>query len=490
MPKETIRNVFASQSRSLWLLAGIAVLYALVYSCLLILRFRTFSIGGLDLADYGQTIWKLAHGQSPWITLIGTHALADHFTVLWYPLALVIKPVLSPYSLLILHCACIAGVGVVIYRLVQRMLGDTGPALIFALAYLFSQYTQRVLFSPIHPESFSGLLIALALLFMMEEKVALYALFALLSITSNEDVGLYFIPVGVYLAYGKKRAVWGWITIMGSAVWLFMIFQFKSMLGPDTQNHLSRFALLGGSFAEIGRNLLLRPWIFIGALFNPDKLLADFQMFLQAGFLPLLSGWGMMLVAVPVLFKSLTNHVGMYRFWDHYSMAVLPFMWLAAAMGLGKAMKRKTNAPEAVPPSWPRKLLWGMLGVNILVQAALPYSPLSFKFDWKQLITNTHTRAGWNLIKRIPAEASVLTQERLVQAVAMRPEVYCIHYPGQVPGGVPKWQPEYVLFDTARFKGNWLETDLRAADAFFAASDQYQVMAAEDGWIVYKRISE
>lgn len=466
-----------------------ALVYTAVYSLLLSLRFNHFAIGGIDLTNYSQALWKIASGLTPIVTAIGSHTLADHFSPIWYPIAfLLVKPALSPEWIMLLHAAAIAGVAPVLYQICRKVIRNDSIALFMALSYLASQYTQRVMMSPIHPESFGGLFIALALLFLVEDKPGGYWLFLILSLASNEDVGLYFAPVGIYLGWVKRRRAAGVLTVAVSLAWVVVLFKLKPLFGLDTQNHWSRLGPLGDSLGEVARNALFRPWLFFAVLLNPDKLFALFQMLLQVGFAPLASGWGAFLAAAPLLFKSLTTHKGMYRFWDHYSMAVLPFLWLGAALGIGRllgspALKKISAAPDQLMT----RAAGAVLALNILIQAFMLYSPLSFKFNWNEVIPNAHTRDGWRVLAGIPPRASVLTQENVSQALAMRPEIYVIHFPGQVPGGVPKWQPEYVVFDRSVFAGNWLEQDLRATDAFFRNSPAYQTADERDQWVLYRR---
>jgi len=82
-------------------------------------------------------------------------------------------------------------------------------------------------------------------------------------------------------------------------------------------------------------------------------------------------------------------------------MAVLPFLWLAAAWGMkniiqcgefGHQMKERVIFGQ--------RLAMLILVLNIVMQAFLPYSPLSFRFAWDRLCQSEKIKIGHEMMKK------------------------------------------------------------------------------------------
>ena len=197
---------------------GVAA-FAALFGTLSVRRHEAFSTARFDLGNMVQAVWSTAHGHPLRVTdldgdqvlRLGAHV--DPVLVLFAPLWWLWP---SPNLLLVVQALAIALGAVPVYRLAQKHLRSSRAGTLFAFAYLLYPPTTWLALNEFHPGGLAMPALLWAFWYLDEDRLALFAVFALFAACSREDIPLVFIGFGIWyaLAHGR-RAVGVAIAIAG-----------------------------------------------------------------------------------------------------------------------------------------------------------------------------------------------------------------------------------------------------------------------------------
>ncbi len=102
-----------------------------------------------------QGVWLLNQGETPFVTLRGSHLLGDHFSVVLYLLAPVYRLFPHPATLLWLQTIALSTGALPVYLLAAQRLGSRWWGALLALVYLMYPPLQYLNLFDVHPESFA-----------------------------------------------------------------------------------------------------------------------------------------------------------------------------------------------------------------------------------------------------------------------------------------------------------------------------------------------
>src|SRR6185503_17308708 len=91
-----------------WTLPALFVAGAAVFFLQSAHRYWTYGAGSKDLGLFYQTHWLIAHGEAPFNTVMGMHALADHMELLDYVVAPLLRLHEGPVTLLFVQALAVA----------------------------------------------------------------------------------------------------------------------------------------------------------------------------------------------------------------------------------------------------------------------------------------------------------------------------------------------------------------------------------------------
>ncbi|MEW6516605.1 MAG: DUF2079 domain-containing protein [candidate division FCPU426 bacterium] len=490
------RVKFPALSHSLGALvvSGLALLHAWFYWLAYMTRHAQFAAGATDFSHFLQCLWKMSVGQAPVSTVLGTHLLRDHFSLLWYPVALWFKCFPNVSAIVLLSCLSVAAVAVALYWLTWEVTKSEWLGLAVGVSYLLNPYVQLAQLAAAHADSFNVLVIALSLLALAKRRWIWFYFLAIAAIAGKEEVGLYFGAVGLFLWLGMKEVKRGLaLVVAGLASALLIRLWLMPQFGPDTQQlFVKYFSHLGGSPQGIVHTFATRPWMLVLPILQWDKLFPIFYLLAPTAFLSLLSGWALLPLAAAIWFKSIGNYPAMYNYWDHYSLHVMPFLYFACAWGMkcclaegGWGAKLAGKLKVGRMESFLAALL---LALALLVNLESGDNPLGRKFYGQAHVLTAHQRAGKAILAAVPPQASVLTEENISPHLAFRPRLYLLH----------QWMPDPVEFARTH-EMDYVVIDLRSqrlpedywrrlqAVADYFGKQGYVKERDETGWVVYKR---
>jgi uncharacterized membrane protein len=318
----------------LLLVAGYAVFYGL-WS---VRKYHAYHAPAFDMSIFDQGVWLLSRFKDPFVTILGLNIFGDHavFIMAFFVPLYWIWP--SPETLLVVQAMALAIGAFPIYLLGRRVLKNRWLALIPTLAYLLYPALGWLNLENFHPDALEVPLALFALYFMVCEKWRRYFVMVVLLVLCKEDLWLFLVPLGIYVAVRHSLKV-GLVTIGLSLGWFVVaFFGIQPALSGVGAGTLDSWRIPFGGPGGLLKTIFTQPWTVIAYMFTEEKVKYVFQLLTPLLFLPLLV-WRS-LIAVAVLFFNLVSN-----FWYqsnlqyHYTSLLIPVLCVSAIFGLERFRK-------------------------------------------------------------------------------------------------------------------------------------------------------
>jgi len=431
------------------LVAGAALLSALVFGGLLAARYATWHSFVFDLGSYDQKIWlastrpdlasvlEQTYRGGVRVSPCGTARYWGicHFQPLYVGYALLYRLWPSPLALLGLQALLVASGAVPCYLLGVARLGSPAAGVLGAALYLLHpavQFNALLDFRPDHV-AIPFLLWAFWLVDRKREIPATAA--AAVPALAKESLLLSFAMFGLYLAARRRRVALGLaVCVAGAGVFYVVAFHLLSAPGRSEGSFMiGRY--LSGQAALLSPGLAARKLVYIGTLFGP------------VGFLPLLAPLAL-LPAIPSLAVSLlSNDIALASIHSQYSAAVVGPLFAALFGALARLARRPGTRLE------PTRTLAGLVVLSAAFSVALGPTPLSLNF-W-----NARWGGHWHYRQYLPDRQAALDEAESV--IPADPDVMVVtqndvnsarlahrHFYFAFPNGLER--ADYVLLDERR----------------------------------------
>lgn len=325
-----------------------AVVLTLVLLQLSFLRW-TALLRNYDLAYFRQVEWLILEGESPFVSLRGLHLLADHLSLLLFPIAWASWLIPGDSGLLVIQAAAL-GLGIVpLWRIARGpgRLGVSGAAVVTALYALFPAVHNLAL-SGFHPEVVAVPAILFAVLFALEQRWVPYSVAVAIVLLAKEDLALVVIGLGV-MALLRKDTRAGLITIATGIAWFGLaVGVIMPAFNDGSLSQAERYAQYGDSTGEVVGFLITHPWTAIADLTTAQNLELLVALLLPVAFVPLLA-WRVLLAAVPFqIALLLTNQEPAHTIDFHYTVAAGSIVLAATAFGLSRLTGARPSRPMAL----------------------------------------------------------------------------------------------------------------------------------------------
>jgi uncharacterized membrane protein len=399
------------------------------------LRHHLLRSGAFDLGFFDQAVYLISQGKTPISSLHGFHVIADHGSVILYPLALLYFIWADPQMLLIAQALALSAGAWPVYRLGRHAglsdrlsLGVAGAYLMFPLVLTSNLFD-------FHPDVFIVPALLFAVLAAREDRKILFIISIVVALLCKEVMGLTVAAMGVWLLLFERRRFYGVVaTVAGLAWFVFAVKVLIPYFGDGrSPSGVGYYSYLGGSLGEIIANFIAHPGLWMAKIFSRDA--AKYILLLVVP-----AAWGLhyrtlapLLAAVPaVMLNILSENASQRSPFFQYSLPVVPFMFVALILALSTQRAWLSSARGIV--AWSV----AMLAVGLLARAARVSSAQTFDLD-----TVNHTMAA---VKQIEPEAKVLTTFETVPHVSRR-EV--VQYVGGVGPDLPIEDYDYILLSTS-----------------------------------------
>lgn len=323
-----------------------AIIYGVVMAFLAVYKHEVFASSRFDLGNMDQAVWNSAHGRILEATdEVGeiTSRLKNHADLLllaYVPLYW-ISP--TPYWLLVSQ-SVVVGLGAVpLYLLARRFLRRDWPAAMIAIAYLLNPGLQAANLFDYHAQMLAGTFLLFTFHYLLERRIWPFLVFAVLATLTKEGISLVVAMMGVYMLLIERRPKWGIPTFIGG-VGVFLLTMLVVIPAFNTGGASSglveeRYVAFGGSMGGVVTTALTDPVFVFSYMFSPERWGYFAQLFGMTGFLGLLAPQLLVIPASELAINLLSDRPQMTNTYYHYSAAILPFTYVAAAAGLANLVR-------------------------------------------------------------------------------------------------------------------------------------------------------
>jgi uncharacterized membrane protein len=419
------RSAAASRSIAAWWTARGAILLAILFvagaSLLMFLKHASFNTRTYDLARFDQAIWNTLHGRFLYSSIREMSILGNHFS----PFMALLSPLFLIWNdvrvLFLAQTVSVAVCGFFLYKMVRLKHAALAPW--FLLAFYLNPAVHETTLFEFRRVVLAMPFLAMALYALYTRRRGLMAIGLGLGLLCKEDVGLVVLMVGVYLLlferdwkWGVPSALVGAAWVVGVSLWVIPLFA-GPQSNPDVYPQLYYFDFLGSSYSEIVANLLRDPLLLVRHVFEVERGRALLRAFLPLGFvLPFLApGWAL-ICAPTVAYLLLSNEPRLYRFETWHLATVLPVLFAAVGVGLGR-----------LPIRWAKWATGLLLAAAIAGYLLYSPAPLGGTYEPGLYDVTVHHRVAAKIIDAVPEGASVGALALYVPHLAHRQYVY--HYP-------------------------------------------------------------
>jgi uncharacterized membrane protein len=327
-----------------WLVGAAVGVYAGGFSALSIQRDRAFETGRFDLGNMVQAVWATAHGhplrvtdlQGEQVSRLGAHV--DPILVLFAPLWWIWP---SAHMLLTAQAIAIALGALPVFWLARKHLESERAAACFALAYLLLPAVEWLTLNEFHPVALACPLLLYAFWFLDEDRLAWFALFAVLAAATKEEIALAVAGLGLWYALAKRRRVEGAaIFALGvgwSAIAIGVVIPHFNHGAPS---FYARYSEVGGSPRGLLHTALHHPGRLVSKAFSHRGLDYVAQLGLPLALL-FLAAPLVLVAAVPDLALNLLSSTRTQTsIHHHYTAAIIPALVVASVLGAARFRRR------------------------------------------------------------------------------------------------------------------------------------------------------
>lgn len=393
-------------------------------------RWANFEYRTFDLAYYVQALWQLIHGRFQ-VSVEGVPLLGNHvepIVILLVPLFLLFR---HPLVFVVVQNAALASMGPVAFSIGQRLGLDRKTALLLACAVLITPATGYIALHEFHPEAFTAPFLLLMLHARLRGSLRAHWGWLIAVLACKENMALLIAAYcAVHATLERKRPLaelraWYLWPMALSVLWFLVCAKvITPALNSGSIDYLALYDRLGASGADILLKAVTEPWRILGALFQSlghgNLLWALLLPFLAV---PLMRPrW--LLIAVPILLQHLLSwRSSEWTIYFHYAAPLLPLFWIALAEG-ATTIHRWASVPVLVRSTLPVLVIAACVAAQLLLGPAREIGAATANwFAGEQ--DRARTRA---FISQIPPEASVLAPLPYLSHLAMRENLYSLHY--------------------------------------------------------------
>ena len=445
-------------------------------------HYVNFRLARYDLGNMVQAVWSTAHGRPLEITdssgeqmvRLGSHVdpVLAALAPLW-----ILAP--TPLLLVAVQIAAVAAGALPVFWLARRHTGSERIAGLLAFAYLAYPWIAWTAVDAFHPVTLAIPFLLLCVWFLDSDRLVPFAVCALVAMSTGELMGLAIAALGIWYAVARGRRRAGALITAGGALWTFVALY---VIVPAFYGGSSRFYGLyesvGGSPFGILRTVVTDPLAILSSITTGDDVLYVALLAVPLGGIFLLAP-GLAAVALPQLAANvLADWPSTTDPHAHYVAAILPFVFAAGAIGLGRLTEtgRVRMALLALTLSLASSLVVGPW------PGALGGQPDFYRLDQPP----ERAEAVREALSLVPSDAPVSATNRIGSHLSARRYVYSVPVLGHA---------EWVVLDMT---DSWMPSNrgggasdpatLRRLRSSLARSPRWETVYTRSGVVVFRKV--
>lgn len=483
----------------------VAAAYFIISTAWLLSLHYNFLTSGYDLGQYVQMYWNTVNGNGLLTSDLRVRPgnpdgfyFWEHFS----PILLVFVPFFSlvprPETLLVIKTMIIALSIPALWFMARKGLSKELSAFV-VLSYILNPFLLRAVSFDFQEQIVLPLIIFIQFYFFFGKKYKQFVVTTIIGLTVNEYsaalsvVALLSVAVMRFRSLDCERYI---ERVRHKEVSILLILAIISLTYFITVTSImqlnSETGIIVGGDGEresaIGyvTGLLSTPEVLSSKITNhlEDKLASLNTFLMSAYYIPLLSTIALVPLILYTIFGWLVDYPSFYQFGNHHALYTLPYLYLGLVLALkdisvGFQTKGLTDAAGK-----------SLLKVAIVVSLILFSIQISYFIERDAIpIYNQHNKELHQILKLIPDNASILTQNNIYPHISTRNKAYIkvddTRY-NQMLQVKSLIDFEYIIIDE---KNNWASPVKPVINTLmkYKEIDYYGVYIISDGIIVLKR---
>jgi len=475
--------------------------YIMVFSGFTIFMYYAFKTYAWDLGIFVQALWTTVNrGQFFYYTIeLSVNPRGSFFGAHFSPILFLVLPIYavfqSPLTLLVLQSVVLALGAVPLYFIAKKHLGDRLSAVCLAAVYLTYPAVQCVNCFDFHTEAFIPLFFLMAFYYIDQKKWLKGLLFVVLTLSTIEFAPILIIFLGAYLALKEaftkdptersksllKRMFFPALLIVIAVIAFLLAFFVIDTLNPIKSTGLpGNWTYWGSSLPGVVLNILTHPVQALTYMVTPiDKVSYLSSLLGPLLMLPIFSPE--FLLALPWLIAApLSENALYYNIYFQYSAFAIGQLFIAFIFSVKRLSLFGNDGRRNLKLQ--RTVIAFALVVTILFSVAL--SPIGLpEFSTRSVGITPHLTLLDDVLKLVPNNASIATQNDIFSHVAQREDAYIFTWPMPM-------QVEYILVDIKsshfQFSQPYEVSPSEALPQLLAAGG-YGLLACADGILLFEK---
>ena len=374
---------------------------------------------GADMASFVQASWLINEGEPAFVTITGTHVLADQAGFFVYPVAWLAGVLPAIPTLLVLQSAMLA-IGIVpVWRIARRVAElRVGASVVVISAY--------ALYPPLHEVNLGGFNVAAialpaflgAVLFALTDRWWVFWACVAVILLTRADYGLVVAGMGgLLIVQGKRRP--GTIAVVVGLGWMLVaLFVIQPYYADGAFVHADAFVDYGTSPLGALGGMLTRPFSVIGAIVTESNFRILVMLLAPVFFLPFVAP-RYLLPVIPLEALYLVSNVAEGRSAEpEHVVAATAFIFVATIFALVRIGRRSIERVNVDG----RMLAALLLAATVFFIQDSPSSPYAKPWTWS--VRDESDQSRLDAVDQIDDSVAVRASSALLPLLAERPDVY------------------------------------------------------------------
>lgn len=394
-------------------------LYVFYFGLISVIKFNSFAFYDFDLAVHDLSVWNILHG-SIFNSILNIPFLGNHMNVILFFIAPVYLIFNHPLTLLFLQTLSLGLTAVPLYLLSKKILNENWGLLI-AIIYLFYPALSYTNLYEFHPTVFATFFLTAAFYYFELKSFSKFMVFSALACFCQENIPFAVIMFGVLALINRREKKWIIAPFLFGIIYLLTVLSMQVYFNKNTVQFFHIYRHLGGSPLGVIGNFVQQPTIVLQALARKQVLIYILQVFLPLAFLPVLSPLKLLPALLFFLQHMLSNRLSDLTIYYHYTAEIIPFLFVGLIYSISLILKKR----------------WATNGILLKVSllAVLVLSRIFFGPSLLILPRLAHQQQIDYLdvykdafVKKIPAQASVVTTFEFLPHLTHRKALYSFHH--------------------------------------------------------------
>lgn len=415
-----------------WIVVGIAITaYVVFVSIHTIHNHWSLGTAAFDLGIQENTIWNTLHGDILYSSLMGSHYLGVHTSLILLLVAPIYALAPATETLLVLQSLVLGLAALPLYLFAREVLENSWQGALFALLWLTHPAVGGANFYDFHPIAFAPLFLFTAVHFWRRGRRLPYWLSIALLLSVKEELAIIVVLVGLVIVISGNRRQGLQTAAVGAVAYVVLqhvVIPYFAGGAHSYAWYYSDIIPTGESPRGLVTTVLLNPVFALKFILTGPRLLFVFQLFAPLALLPFLSARGAVLISYGLAATLLASRPPLHQIGFQYALTLLALGFVGALLtltGLSNGGRRRAIALAIMLALltcyhhgmiWPRHNFRG------------GFHTIDFTYSEQD---RAQLRELNGLIDQIDEDAMVLASESLVPHVARRHIVETARYAAQ-----------------------------------------------------------